>query len=147
AEALRTAVGRRGRARATGLVVGAALRRRRRRAVGTGVGGGRRAVGGQRRLADADLAVLAGIRALRDLRAARALGRIVEVGGRAGRRQQDRPGRARNHAATEAVTAVRHQLAAGVDAGHRLRRRRRALRRVRRGVVHVVGTLGVDARR
>src|SRR5262249_25131499 len=76
--------------------------------------------------------------ALRDLRAGRTLGRVTEVLGGAGRRQPDRRRRARDDAAAEAVAAVRHQLLALVDAGLRLRRRQRALRRVRRRVRLVV---------
>src|SRR5207248_753944 len=63
------------------------------------------------------------------------------------RRQPDRGGRARDHAAAEAVTAVGDQLAAMVDAGLRLRRRHRALAGVLRRVLRVVGAFGLDAHR
>ena len=77
-------------ARAAGLRRPRADRRRRRRRRVAGVGDDWAAIGGQRRLADADLAVLAGVRALGDLRARRARDRIVELRGGAGRSQADR---------------------------------------------------------
>src|SRR4029079_3526579 len=98
--------------------------------VGRAAVGLRHAVRRQRVLADAVVAVAARGHALRDLRARRALGRIVEVLGRAGGGQPDRRRRAGDDAAAEAVAAVRHQLLALVDAALRLRRRQRALRRV-----------------
>src|SRR5438552_1165996 len=120
----RAAVERDARARAAWDVVGAALLDRR--AVGAAVRATLVAVGRQRRLADAELAFVARIRALGHLRAGRTLGRVVEVLGRAGRRQPNCVRRPGNQAATEAVAAVRHELPAVVDAGLRLRRRERA---------------------
>ena len=52
-------------------------------------------------------------------------------------------GLARDRAAAEAVAAVRRQLAAAVDALRRLRRRHRALGRVRCGVGLIVAARGV----
>ena len=85
-----------------------------RAGVGRAAVGG--AVGGQRLLADAVVAVPARGHALRDLRAGRALRGITEVLRGARRHQPDRRRRAGHRAAAEAVTAVRDQLLALVDA-------------------------------
>src|SRR5262249_43326871 len=108
------------------------------------VGRGREAVGRQRRLAHADLAVAAGVEAGCDLRAGRALRGIVEGRRRAGGCEVDGVRGARHQAAAEAVAAVRRDPAADVDAHLRLRGRAVAEARV---VGTGLGRVGAGAER
>src|SRR4051794_22317245 len=86
----------------------------------------RRALGRQRRLADAELAGVTGVGALGDLCARRALGGVVEVRRRATAGQSN-GGTTGDGATAEAVAAVRNQRLTALHAGVGLRRRGRAL--------------------